>query len=480
MITKSLYKRLYGIINEARVQRTIDNKLWLSVASTISRNRSTEAEFIKPNKNETKDQLMQRYVAALIILRKTCPQTEQDIEDLKTYKFVGKRIIDLGGTFKEIYNLYLKNGGTPITTNLQDAEQQLQAQPTQQVQKSPVSNNADKEQQETVEEIVEDLPEGIKSYDSIYKHVINTYTDMLDVANNISAILETTNFEINKSFYKIKKGKQMIYFNKIYTDDNILLYRRGLRNIFMTQTVFSITSFKQYTTQPLVLEFREKDIQTPEINRLYNYGEDIELSGIYVTKDEFTSMLQAALAKLLFVMQNEYITNPIEPKNVNKEAIQPLGNYGPIPSFQSFTDKVKKQLISKIKNKYSCNKKLIPFIIMLLKYKNGNIDIKTNDVVYKNVGYQTPSPLYTTSLGGRPLTIDCIFVDMQHNTLHFFFKYYKLNKGNEVPTWSLENTDCLYHDWSAGVKVNISNKDKYNLLLEFTAYICYFSNNTNI
>jgi len=55
MITKSLYKQLYKIINEARVQRTIDNKLWLSVASTISRNRSTEAEFIKPNKNETKE-----------------------------------------------------------------------------------------------------------------------------------------------------------------------------------------------------------------------------------------------------------------------------------------------------------------------------------------------------------------------------------------------------------------------------------------
>jgi len=83
----------------------------------------------------------------------------------------------------------------------------------------------------------------------------------------------------------------MIYFNKIYTDDNIRLYRRGLRSIFMTYTVFSITSFKKYTTQSLVLEFRENDIQTPEINRLYNYEDDIELSGIYVTKDEFTSML---------------------------------------------------------------------------------------------------------------------------------------------------------------------------------------------
>jgi len=54
MIIKSLYESLQRAINEARVQRTIDNKLWLSVASTISRNRSTEAEFIKP-RNETKE-----------------------------------------------------------------------------------------------------------------------------------------------------------------------------------------------------------------------------------------------------------------------------------------------------------------------------------------------------------------------------------------------------------------------------------------
>ena len=30
------------------VQRTIDKKLWLSVASTCSRNKSTEAENIRP------------------------------------------------------------------------------------------------------------------------------------------------------------------------------------------------------------------------------------------------------------------------------------------------------------------------------------------------------------------------------------------------------------------------------------------------
>jgi len=43
------------------------------------------------------------------------------MEDIKTYKLVGKKILDLGGTFKEIYDLYLKNGGTPIANSPQDA-----------------------------------------------------------------------------------------------------------------------------------------------------------------------------------------------------------------------------------------------------------------------------------------------------------------------------------------------------------------------
>ena len=48
MIIKSLYESLLNCINEARVSRTIDKKLWLSIASTCSRNKATEAENVKP------------------------------------------------------------------------------------------------------------------------------------------------------------------------------------------------------------------------------------------------------------------------------------------------------------------------------------------------------------------------------------------------------------------------------------------------
>ena len=66
--------------------RNIDRNVWLSVASTISKNKSTDAEFIKPMKKLTLNDLLQRYVAALLITKKPCPKTKKDIETLKTYK----------------------------------------------------------------------------------------------------------------------------------------------------------------------------------------------------------------------------------------------------------------------------------------------------------------------------------------------------------------------------------------------------------
>lgn len=92
------------------VQRTIDKKLWLSVASTCSRNKSTEAENIRPIGSD-KENLLNRYVAALIIMRKPCPETEDDIDTLKTFKLVAKRYLQLGGTLQEIQDLYNKNTG---------------------------------------------------------------------------------------------------------------------------------------------------------------------------------------------------------------------------------------------------------------------------------------------------------------------------------------------------------------------------------
>lgn len=118
----SLYKNLIENISAALSQslnemarmtpvRTIDRKLWLTVASACSRNRSTEAENVKPVGND-KDNLVQRYVAALLIMKKPCPQTVNEIAELKTFKLVAKKAFQLGATLEDIQKLYAQNSGT--------------------------------------------------------------------------------------------------------------------------------------------------------------------------------------------------------------------------------------------------------------------------------------------------------------------------------------------------------------------------------
>jgi len=69
----NLKSLLYSLLNESRMHETLDKKLLLAVSSICSRNRSTNAEFIKPLTKWDKDMLLNRYVAALIVMKKPCP-----------------------------------------------------------------------------------------------------------------------------------------------------------------------------------------------------------------------------------------------------------------------------------------------------------------------------------------------------------------------------------------------------------------------
>lgn len=122
----SLYKELIKSISYSIKQslnemarkidhRTLDRKLWLSVASVCSRNKATECELVKPMKKLTKQDLIDRYVAALIIMKKQCPKNEKDIDKIKVFRLFGHRILELGGTIQEIRDLYNINMGIPTT-----------------------------------------------------------------------------------------------------------------------------------------------------------------------------------------------------------------------------------------------------------------------------------------------------------------------------------------------------------------------------
>ena len=144
----SLYKNLIENISSALSQslnemarmsptRTIDRKLWLTVASACSRNRSTEAEYVKPVGND-KDNLVQRYVAALLIMKKPCPQTVNEIDELKTFKLVAKKAFQLGATLEDIQKLYGENSGTASS---QSKPRQSNPQPKPAEQPKPNSSS---------------------------------------------------------------------------------------------------------------------------------------------------------------------------------------------------------------------------------------------------------------------------------------------------------------------------------------------------
>ena len=79
-LNKQTYSRLAMLERELyemarKVERTIDPKLWAAMASLCSRTYKTDlGEFAKPLGN-TKDVLLARYVAGLIILKQPCPNS---------------------------------------------------------------------------------------------------------------------------------------------------------------------------------------------------------------------------------------------------------------------------------------------------------------------------------------------------------------------------------------------------------------------
>jgi hypothetical protein len=77
-----------------------------------SRLRDTLGEDARAKSTDSKEVLLQKYVAGLLTMKSQCPETESDIEGLKAYKKIGQAFINKGGTMAEIQKLYVENGGT--------------------------------------------------------------------------------------------------------------------------------------------------------------------------------------------------------------------------------------------------------------------------------------------------------------------------------------------------------------------------------
>lgn len=100
------------VINEARIQRTIDPKIWATMSSASSKNRANGAVDVKPMRRDDSKVLLQKYVAGLLTIKAECPATEADIETIGSYKLIGRAAIDAGVSLAQIQKLYVENGGT--------------------------------------------------------------------------------------------------------------------------------------------------------------------------------------------------------------------------------------------------------------------------------------------------------------------------------------------------------------------------------
>lgn len=114
-VTESLRRRIrfnkLRRLNEARVQRTIDPKLWASVSSGISKTYKNDlGASAKPM--GTRDQLLQRFVAGLIILKQQCPISIDDMLECPAFNQWAAKLVEMGVEMSEVHKLWNENCGS--------------------------------------------------------------------------------------------------------------------------------------------------------------------------------------------------------------------------------------------------------------------------------------------------------------------------------------------------------------------------------
>ena len=374
MIIKSLLESLNKALYEKVMWKTIDKNLRLSIASIISRNRNSEAEFIKPKSTATKDDLIPRYVAALLILHKDCPMTEDDIDTLKTFKLVGHKILELGGTLEEIQDLYVQNGGiiksqNPIQ-NIQDTDNEIKEKPVNQIQQTEQLTPEDKEE---IQEIIEDIPEGITSYVDIEKFVDKEYNDMQSICAELMRILESTKFELYKSFYKTKSANYMIYFTRMYTDINTLQHE-SYHSLIIEFKYFTKQKYKDIYSSQIIIPLYTSEYKLKKTIIDKKIYPPKQLPVLYLNHEIIYEACKVALTKFLYVIQGEFY----DPTN-KKEKYQTVNDLFLVDdiNFNQPRTSVINDIILKLSKKYKSYKQLNSFIYYSLMHNNGNMNYNT-------------------------------------------------------------------------------------------------------
>lgn len=265
--------RIKRIINEAKVQRTIDSKIWASMSSMSSRLRSTLAQEAKPMKRDTKDILLQKYVAGLLTMKVNCPNNVNDISKNKAYQNFGNAFIEAGGTIQEIQKLYQENGGV-LTSEFHDDSDDLNQDLEQDIDltdtefEPEVSDNINSydfdnaiQQHKEINEPVEEPEKDYPDYDEVdditnEKPIEKDYPDYdeIDTSDIDDEIkqdfsekiedeydMETYFKTLSKSLKRVRKGTYLTWDKSdgfILTDDDINNVAQcvGIANNFIDKT----------------------------------------------------------------------------------------------------------------------------------------------------------------------------------------------------------------------------------------------------
>lgn len=465
----NLYESLVRSINEGKtMQRTIDKKLWLSIASTCSRNKSTESEFIKPKNSATINDLLPRYVAALIIMKKVCPSSIDDINNNKTFKLVGNRLIELGCTFDQIKQEYINNGGTLFSQNLTNnqikKEQiQLDKEQTLPVNKQVVTNTNTSIKKDNDPDI-QKIPNGIKTYEQMLNYVQKGYTDLKSVCEDIYEILDSTYFELKKTFYEILEKDRSIYFREVTQNVDKKIYHRDCHQIDVCYVIITGKNKQQEGSFSITV-----NDNLLKHNR-HNIGCDIVLP-----YDEFFNLFKTILAKLLYASQGKII-NPLY-DNLPKKRTEAWGTSD--RKQRSFDDEdidndELMNIYKKVCQKYTSIKKCNDiFDILLFKQKFGNID-QGKTISFKD------SPLYTfktyTGLKVEVLGFNNV------NALKMDYYIIDGNKKEKDSTivwyWRTNDSD-IYLSYNKDDKYRVNMKDILTSMQIYISAIFYFANNYN-
>lgn len=304
LFDKAINRKLYtysarNILNEMARKidhRTLDRKLWLSVASVCSRNKATECEFVRPMKKLSKQDLIERYVAALIIMKKPCPKTEKDMDKIKVFNLFGHKILELGGTIQEIQELYNVNMGIASNTKsikTSDTQepiiQQSIVKPVKQTRTTSTRNKVNKKYITKLETLIQHIPTSsyddfdiktvtyVSDYNKIYEKCQN------DIESYVNGLLKKCHKDAIKFVDLLRDD--ITNFNKLtgYSNKHLFAIRKVVGSLERRYESFtqyfnleidpnSYKCFVEYQTDSFAPDARRRDFNRDfELSNLFKY-----------------------------------------------------------------------------------------------------------------------------------------------------------------------------------------------------------------